>query len=483
TYGGLDVVRLSQAVVDPAPRVKEDLALPIDMHRIEMAFGSRLDSEVDWALETMTVVSAANDVVIRLPYFASVLVELVKVWDESLSVLDSGRTGSEYKEGSGVSEQSRKRKREVDEEEDPFKSFNVENDPTDDQPSLDLPDAKRALTEKSYARLLEEQYEATVGPPRVKNVEIRPTDRGDPLAHAMARADAAALIVRNLSFASENGALMGRTVGFADVLLRAARLGETPVDSENHPSCRVPASFILESRKNLVVLLSNVTSYLAISDPSAYAEFLLLLASFVDSENPGYTFAALEGLAKLTTLVDNQAALSALADSDVVPAILDVVLESLPEQVNEYTASEDVACAELALMTICNFAVLGDTPQSHLATRPGFIDQLLGMIRFPASTDAALREFHLNTMRSKMTGAPQAPLTPLSSSQLAKLSELIPVHQRSARLVLDMSRSRVARELLREREDFFVGILVEGRGVDPEIARILGEVIAVISRQ
>ncbi|KXS19465.1 hypothetical protein M427DRAFT_67113 [Gonapodya prolifera JEL478] len=491
-HGGLDLPSLFASVVEPLPRTKEDLTFPVDMRRIEMALLSGIDSEVDWALETMAVVSAAQEGVPKMPLFAGVVAAVFGVWRECLDALlgsgqEDGR-GGKVEVGEG-----RKRKRD-DEAFGGLRGHAEEKDSGLPASRFALPDPRTYLVTYSYASLLERSYEDICAPPLLAPA-LHTTGTKTRLELVMARLDAVVLVLRNLSFSSENAALFGRTKGVVEAVVRAGRVGVggkentvpqlPPLPSQRPRPPRLPASFVLDLRKHLVVLLSHMSSFIVVRDPSTSAELLLLLASFVDKHNQAYTFPALESLAKFTTLVENADALEQLAasGSGVVHAILDVLMESLPDEVDEYTPADTCAAAELALMAVHNLAALGDAPRAHLARTPGLLRRMLSTVTFPPTMDTALAEYHASQLRIKMAGraGSQVQLAPWVNSQLHKLAEILPVCQRATKVLLEVSKSRVGRDAMRDIEDEVVYVLLEGKGLDNEVVRVLGDVVAALA--
>jgi hypothetical protein len=206
-------------------------------------------------------------------------------------------------------------------------------------------------------------------------------------------------MIRNFSFTNdnnENHEYLATHPRFLAVLMRVLYIGyedsfkqynENDIESDAKikriRAIRKKAYDILELRKSVLIILSNIAAYVPL--PSIYVarDLLILIADFIDSMDDYYSQVALEVFAKLSVSYDNRQRIGGCDESTLI-SFFNCLVQMLPKGENNIIAGGGgrLMPQELPylIMAFYNFACLsGEGLRKKIISTPGFINRMLKM--------------------------------------------------------------------------------------------------------
>ena len=297
----------------------------VDLHRITMSLKSLLDSEIKYAVDTLLALSfqkQANLVLQKIPHLVSAF---MNAFAKSLEA------------AFGVLHKSKKHASTID---------------------------------TSYADLFEEEIQEIDD----FQVDCEPTFQNPRIMHAE-RAVVMGTILTNFSFYTENGTFLATLQSFLLLLDRLLILVSLPRRSPLLQGLTPRQAGLLDHRKNLVTLISNMGAQFVI--PTSSGQVLCdLLRDFLAYPESPYAYTALEALAKLSLLDQNREIFVTLGGLE---EIIYLTSQRLPSQGLTLNATpETVAAWELASLLIYNLSDMGDdTVRAIITSTPGLLGALV----------------------------------------------------------------------------------------------------------
>ncbi|CAJ0766415.1 8100_t:CDS:2, partial [Entrophospora sp. SA101] len=147
---------------------------------------------------------------------------------------------------------------------------------------------------------------------------------------------------------------------------------------DNHKYARKKAYDILEYRKSVLIILSNIAGYVLIPSIPVASELLLIISDFLNNSDDYYAQIALEVLSKLTVSYENRQKFGE-CDEDTLKSIFEKLVRLLPK-------AEKLPFLATLIMSFFNFASLSnETMKKRIITTPGFINRMLKMTLVLAS--------------------------------------------------------------------------------------------------
>jgi hypothetical protein len=203
-------------------------------------------------------------------------------------------------------------------------------------------------------------------------------------------------MIRNFSFTNENHEYLATHPRFLTVLMRILYIGcddNYMQDNENDigsdvktkriKAIRKRAYDVLELRKSVLIILSNIAAYVPL--PSIYVarDLLILIADFMDSMDDYYSQVALEVFAKLSVSYDNRQRIGG-CDESTLTLFFNCLIQMLPKGENSIIGGGGgrLMAQELPylVMALYNFACLsGEGMRKKIVSTPGFINRMLKM--------------------------------------------------------------------------------------------------------
>jgi len=207
-------------------------------------------------------------------------------------------------------------------------------------------------------------------------------------------------MIRNFSFTNENHEYLATHPRFLTVLMRILYIGceDNCIQYNGNDGSEVKANYIkvirkkaydvLELRKSVLIILSNIAAYVPL--PSIYVarDLLSLIADFMDSMDDYYSQVALEVFAKLSVSYDNRQRIGGCDESTLI-LFFNCLVQMLPKGENNIGGSGGRLMAQelpYLVMAFYNFACLsGEGIRKKIVSTPGFISRMLKMSIFLAS--------------------------------------------------------------------------------------------------
>ncbi|CAB4477263.1 unnamed protein product [Rhizophagus irregularis] len=206
-------------------------------------------------------------------------------------------------------------------------------------------------------------------------------------------------MIRNFSFTNdnnENHEYLATHPRFLTVLMRVLYIGYDDsfklykendigpdVKTKRIKAIRKKAYDILELRKSVLIILSNIAAYVPL--PSIYVarDLLILIADFIDSMDDYYSQVALEVFAKLSVSYDNRQRIGGCDESTLI-SFFNCLVQMLPKGENNIITGGGgrLMAQELPylIMSFYNFACLsGEGMRKKIISTPGFINRMLKM--------------------------------------------------------------------------------------------------------
>ncbi|CAJ0843447.1 1396_t:CDS:2 [Entrophospora sp. SA101] len=176
-------------------------------------------------------------------------------------------------------------------------------------------------------------------------------------------------IIRNFSFTHDNH----------KYLAHHPRIKSSKTDLHNKKRyARKKAYDILEYRKSVLIILSNIAGYVLIPSIPVASELLLIISDFLNNSDDYYAQIALEVLSKLTVSYENRQKFGE-CDEDTLKSIFEKLVRLLPK-------AEKLPFLATLIMSFFNFASLSnETMKKRIITTPGFINRMLKMTLVLAS--------------------------------------------------------------------------------------------------
>ncbi|CAI2168540.1 2583_t:CDS:2 [Funneliformis geosporum] len=208
-------------------------------------------------------------------------------------------------------------------------------------------------------------------------------------------------MIRNFSFNFENQEHLASHPRFLAVLMRILYIGcddnymQNTYNSENDfgsdlkakriKVIRKRAYYILELRKSVLIILSNIAAYIPL--PSIYVarDLLTLIGDFMDSMDDYYSQIALEVFSKLSVSYDNRQRIGG-CDESTLTSFFHCLIQMLPKIENVIhggagrLVAQDLPYLATLVMAIYNFVCLsGEGMRKKIISTPGFISRMLRM--------------------------------------------------------------------------------------------------------
>ncbi|CAG8477857.1 13464_t:CDS:2 [Funneliformis mosseae] len=201
-------------------------------------------------------------------------------------------------------------------------------------------------------------------------------------------------MIRNFSFNFENQEYLAAHPRFLAVLMRILYIGcddnymkDTYMkDKANRIKViRKKAYYILELRKSVLIILSNIAAYIPL--PSIYVarDLLTLIGDFMDSMDDYYSQIALEVFAKLSVSYDNRQRIGG-CDESTLTYFFNCLIQMLPKIENIIHGgggrlmAQELPYLATLVMAFYNFVCLsGEGMRKKIISTPGFINRMLRM--------------------------------------------------------------------------------------------------------
>ncbi len=216
-------------------------------------------------------------------------------------------------------------------------------------------------------------------------------------------------LIRNFSFTNENQEYLATHPRFLAVLMRILYIGcddNYMQDNYHHENdikpdvkarrikvIRKKAYDILELRKSVLIILSNIAAYIPLPSTYVARDLLILIADFMDSMDDYYSQVALEVFAKLSVSYDNRQRIGG-CDEFTLISFFNCLVQMLPKGENIISGfggggrlmAQDLPYLATLVMAFYNFACLsGEGMRKNIISTPGFINRMLKMAILLAS--------------------------------------------------------------------------------------------------
>ncbi|CAG8502941.1 31606_t:CDS:2 [Racocetra persica] len=202
-------------------------------------------------------------------------------------------------------------------------------------------------------------------------------------------------LIRNFSFMFENQECLATHPKLLTVLMRVLYIGEdddfllgvnekVKADRDTKDNririTRKKAYDILELRKSVIIILSNIAAYLTL--PSIYVarDLLVVIADFLDNTDDYYAQVALEVFAKISVSYENRQRIGG-CDESTLTTVLERLVRMLPQGgVITRPSMQELPYLAMLVMSFFNFACLsGEVMRKKMISTPGFINRMLKM--------------------------------------------------------------------------------------------------------
>ncbi|CAG8614940.1 15655_t:CDS:2 [Acaulospora morrowiae] len=223
-------------------------------------------------------------------------------------------------------------------------------------------------------------------------------------------------VIRNFSFIYENQEHLATHPRLLSVLMRILYMGEddsyheektkkTPETSDNQTKrVRKRAYDILELRKSVLIILSNIAAYLPLSSIYLTKDLLMVIADFLDCSDEYYAQVALEVFSKISVSYENRLRIGG-CDEITLTTVFEKLVTMLSHGEGGIglggfrgmiprSLAQDLPYIATLVMAYFNFAQLsGEVMRKKMVSTPGFISRILklsmnlGCIRPGSSND------------------------------------------------------------------------------------------------
>jgi hypothetical protein len=181
-------------------------------------------------------------------------------------------------------------------------------------------------------------------------------------------------IFSNFAFQPDNALFLAKNERFRDIVTSLL----TVTCQVNVPGMTIRQAGLLQHRKNLITLLSNVGSHYIIQP--AYGQLYVdIVVDFISHEGSVYAYIALEAFAKLTLLEENH---DAVLECEGLQAIIHCTKRCFPYSgLSLETTPEMAASWELASLLLFNLTDMrDDSVVALLIKEPGLVALLIRVI-------------------------------------------------------------------------------------------------------
>lgn len=201
-------------------------------------------------------------------------------------------------------------------------------------------------------------------------------------------------MIRNFSFMIENHEYLASHPRLLQVLVRALYVGEddgsneiirgaiSKVEENGVRMIYKRAYDILELRKSVLIILSNIAAYLQLPSINVAKDLLVIIADFLDCTDDYYAQVALEVFAKISVSYENRLRIGGCDEET-----LTIVFERLAQMLNigenflgfgARPSVKDLSFLATLVMACFNFASLsGEAMKKKMISTPGFISRML----------------------------------------------------------------------------------------------------------
>ncbi|KAJ3004338.1 hypothetical protein HKX48_001272 [Thoreauomyces humboldtii] len=272
------------------------------------------------------------------------------------------------------------------------------------------------------------------------------------------RALAVGAILRNVSF-TDSAESLATDPRVLRVLIDILKV--SPI-----PHCR--SEVILEQRKNALVMLSNLGSWIRFPDVPSCQLVMDLLSDFLDDVDFPYAYPALEALAKVTLAHQNA---EMAAGTVRLGQLLERTLQALPvvTGLKLDATVEELATWEMASIAIHNLAQADDDAvRTRIVDTPGLVASLIRFSRPPRfeqvgfpSTGHHHQQHHPHVGRA---------------ASMAGTGSTASINERSMRTLVEIANTRSCKGALVRHEGELLTIVTTGVG-NGEVERLAGEVL------
>ncbi|KAF0400453.1 SWI/SNF chromatin-remodeling complex subunit SWI1 [Gigaspora margarita] len=212
-------------------------------------------------------------------------------------------------------------------------------------------------------------------------------------------------LIRNFSFMFENQECLATHPKLLTVLMCVLYIGEDDdflldvnekvkadrdIKDNRTRITRKKAYDILELRKSVIIILSNIAAYLTL--PSIYVarDLLVVIADLLDNTDDYYAQVALEVFAKISVSYENRQRIGG-CDESTLTTVLERLVRMLPQGENSIgyaigngvitrPSMQELPYLAMLVMSFFNFACLsGEVMRKKMVSTPGFINRMLKM--------------------------------------------------------------------------------------------------------
>ncbi|ORX57182.1 hypothetical protein BCR36DRAFT_409504 [Piromyces finnis] len=428
---------IDKYVMDPEPKGVEELGL-ITTHSLEMQLKSGLDTEIVHALNTLSIIS--SDVYTNFSLVNDT--ELISVMTDMLD--------------------------------DCLKKFKLISSDDDIISISKLYDMEKDDFEQVYA-------------PTIHRKTLKEEEKIKNRSLCLGN------IFRNLSFIPDNQALFAQDTRLLQIILTTFKIqcdahylqdresmdnDISSITNENvdQDCCySETASCILEHRKNGIIFFSNISAYIKLPNEDFSSTLITILKDvIINSDDPFYSYPALEAIGKLGISDVNKNKLSSIAIDWY--DIIDYTISLLPQDgLTLDIEPEDIAQIEIVMLNFYNICTFDDELKSKLANYPGFIPLMLRLSLYPNEFTNYLIQRNENNPMMFMY---ESPLFTQSRCQYY-IQTLTPICQRAMRILHEISLYKETRSLFYPYEAKLVEISMFNMNIiNKEISQLAGEILS-----
>nr|CAG8582844.1 1068_t:CDS:10 [Entrophospora candida] len=358
SYGGLDLTVFERLPLPLIVPIIQDLGA-VDIHALTMSLKSGMKLEVTNALNTLTTISSHKSALVDLSRCGELVDVLIDIIMEYFNCV----------------------------------SINYYSDKA--RYEISLPNSK-FLTYVELFQQSKREYE------EFSDVELEQFSISEGWLPLHEQCWCALNIIRNFSFTHDNH----------KYLAHHPRIKSSKTDLHNKKRyARKKAYDILEYRKSVLIILSNIAGYVLIPSIPVASELLLIISDFLNNSDDYYAQIALEVLSKLTVSYENRQKFGE-CDEDTLKSIFEKLVRLLPKaesnifgggnisssnssynnnyynsNIITHTSSiQELPFLATLIMSFFNFASLSnETMKKRIITTPGFINRMLKMTLVLAS--------------------------------------------------------------------------------------------------
>ncbi|CAG8544915.1 12252_t:CDS:2 [Ambispora gerdemannii] len=331
TYGGIDLRVFERFSIPLNLPGIQDLGA-VDIHTLTMSLKSHMKLEVTNALNTLTTITSQRNITIDLRQCGDLLDVLL---DTLLGYVDDC---SSYTE-------------ETDENLGPERKFKTYQE----------------LVEISRQEYFELSYESS----SVSEAWLSRREQCWCIAN----------LIRNFSFMGENQYYLAT---HSRLITNGNQTSEKEMNHNKKSSLihqKGGALDILDYRKSMLIILSNIASYLILPSVSISRDLLAMLADFLEHTEDYYAQVALEVLAKISVAYENRQLIGGCPESTIL-SVFNCLIRMLPrgDRIDPNRALQELANLESVVMALYNLACLSnETLRRRMANTAGFVHRMLKM--------------------------------------------------------------------------------------------------------